>query len=104
MHKALLERKTNEGDDVMFGPPMPNNLRAHERAGSRVIAHVRRYVRPAWLHLALRPFSRFGVGRAAHLVPFTESDRHVDAIFERTVVPSHVIAVRDAAFFRWRFA
>lgn len=104
MHKALLERMKDEGVDVMFGPPMPNNLRALERAGSHVIAHVRRYVRPAWLHTALRPLSRFSLSRPARLEPITEGDRHVEAIFERTVDPSHVIAVRDAAFFKWRFA
>ncbi len=104
MHKALLERMKDEGVDVMFGPPVPNNLRALERAGSHVIANVRRYVRPAWLHTVLRPLSRFGVGRTARLDPVTDADRHVEAIFERTVDPAHVIAVRDAAFFKWRFA
>jgi len=103
MHKALLERMKNEGVDVMFGPPMPNNLRALERAGSRIVAHVRRYVRPAWLHTALRPLSHLRFGRTARLEPITEGDRHVEAIFERTVDPAHVIAVRDAAFFKWRF-
>ncbi len=104
MHAALLERMKSEGVDVMFGPPVPNNLRALERAGSVVVAHVRRYVRPAWLHTALRPLSRLRVGRDARLDPITDAARHIEAIFERTADPSYVIAVRDAAFFKWRFA
>lgn len=104
MHKALLERMANEGVDVMFGPPEPNNLRALERAGSQVITQVRRYVRPGWVHAALRPLSRLRGGGSARLEPIADSQRHVDMIFERTVDPTHVIAVRDAAFYRWRYA
>jgi len=103
MHQALLERMKNEGVDVMFGPPVPHNLRALERVGSRVITHVRRYVRPAFLHDVLRPVSWFGAGRTARLDPVAQRDRRIDAIFDRTVNASHVLAVRDATFFTWRY-
>ncbi|MBK9262255.1 MAG: GNAT family N-acetyltransferase [Polyangiaceae bacterium] len=103
MHQALLERMKSEGVDVMFGPPEPHNLRALERAGSRVITHVRRYVRPALLHDVLRPVSWFAAGRGTRLDPVTQRDRRVDAIFERAVNAFHVVAVRDATFFHWRY-
>jgi GNAT superfamily N-acetyltransferase len=103
MHKALHERMKDEGVDVMFGPPVANNLRALERAGSRVITNVCRYVRPGWVHAALRPFTRLRLGRAVRLEPLAEYERQAEAIFERTIDPAHVIAVRDRAFLRWRF-
>jgi GNAT superfamily N-acetyltransferase len=104
MHRALYERMKNEGVEVMFGPPVPNNLKALERAGSRVISNVCRYVRPGWVHAALRPFGRSNAGRSLRLQPFAEDERQAEVIFERMVQPTQVMAVRDAAFFRWRFA
>lgn len=103
MHKALHDRMKNEGVDVMFGPPEPLNLRALERAGSRIVTHVRRYVRPSWLHAVAGPLSRIGRLRSVRLDPITEDDRRLDALFERTVDPSHVVAVRDAEFFKWKY-
>jgi GNAT superfamily N-acetyltransferase len=104
MHEALLERMRNEGVDLMFGPPELRNLRALERVGSRVITYVRRYVRPAPLHDVLRPVSWFAAGRHTRLEPITDRDRRIDAIFERAVDSSHVMPIRDATFFTWRFA
>ena len=104
MHKALLERMENEGIAVMFGPPVATNLRALERAGSRVVTHVRRYVRPGWVHVALRELSRLRGGRSVRLDPVVDHSRNVDRIFERTRDPRYVLAVRDAAYCRWRFA
>jgi hypothetical protein len=79
-------------------------LKALERAGSRVISNVCRYVRPGWVHAALRPFGRSNAGRSLRLQPFAEDERQAEVIFERMVQPTQVMAVRDAAFFRWRFA
>lgn len=104
MHKALHELMKKEGVEVMFGPPVPNNLRALERAGSRVITNVCRYVRPGWVHAALRPFSRLHAGRSTRLEPLAENERLAEVVFEQAVEPTQVIAVRDAAYFRWRFA
>ncbi len=103
MHQALLERMHNEGVDVMFGPPEANNLRALERAGSRVITTARRYVRPGWVHAALRPLSRLRSHHDVRLEPIDKEDRRVDTLFDRSMDPSLVAVVRDAAFFRWRY-
>lgn len=103
MHKALHERMRKEGVEVMFGPPVPNNLRALERAGSRVITNVCRYVRPGWVHAALRPFTRLRTSRSVRLEALEGNERHAEAVFEQALDPMQVIAVRDAAFFRWRF-
>lgn len=103
MHQALLEFMHEEGIDVMFGPPEADNLRALERAGSRAITTVRRYVRPGWVHAALRPLARLRSPRAMRLEPIEKDDRRVDAVFERSLEPALVAVVRDASFFRWRY-
>ncbi len=103
MHRALLHRMRNEGIEVMFGPPEQHNLRALEHAGSRVVTHVRRYVRPSIVHDVLRPMSWLGHGRGTRLDPLAKRDPRVDAIFERSVDSSLIIPVRDAAFYSWRF-
>ncbi|HRI66597.1 MAG TPA: hypothetical protein PK156_20250, partial [Polyangium sp.] len=104
MHKALLDRMANEGVDVMFGPPVATNLRALERAGSRVITHVRRYVRPGWVHVALHQLSRLRAAGSVRLEPLEDHRRDIDLIFERSVDPEHIIAMRDAAYCQWRFS
>jgi len=103
MHKALHARQTAEGVELMFGPPEPPKIPPHPRAGSRIITHVRRYVRPAWLHAFAGPLSRMGRLRRVRLESIAEGDRRLDAIFERALDPAHVTAVRDAAYFKWKY-
>ncbi|HVK68820.1 MAG TPA: GNAT family N-acetyltransferase [Polyangium sp.] len=102
MHRASLECMRAEGVEIMFGPPEPHNLRALERAGARVVCHVRRFSRPRVLQSLLGPLGRFVVP-GARLVPIEGRDRRVDQIFERAVDGTVVTPVRDAAHYAWRF-
>lgn len=102
MHRASLEEMRKEGVEVMFGPPEPHNLRALERAGARVVCHVRRYARPRILQSLLGPLGRL-FSRGARLAPIEGHDRRVDQIFERAIDDTVVTPVRDAAHYAWRF-
>lgn len=103
MHKAALETMREVGVEIMFGPPEPHNLRALERAGARVVAHVRRYVRPRLLQSLLGPLGRLA-SRGGRLDPIEGRDSRVDTIFDRAVDNAVVTPVRDAAHYAWRFA
>ncbi|MRG94113.1 GNAT family N-acetyltransferase [Polyangium spumosum] len=102
MHRASLEEMRKAGVEVMFGPPEPHNLRALERAGARVVCHVRRYARPRILQGLLGPLARL-VTRGARLAPIEGRDGRVDRIFERAIDDTVVTPVRDAAYYAWRF-
>ncbi|MDI3287641.1 GNAT family N-acetyltransferase [Polyangium sp. 15x6] len=102
MHRASLEMMRAEGVEVMFGPPEPHNLRALERAGARIVCHVRRFARPRLLQSILGPLGRLAA-RGARLVPIEGRDARVDRIFERAVDDTVVTPVRDAAHYAWRF-
>jgi len=99
LHRASLRAMQEEGIEAMFGPPEPYNLRALERAGARIVTHVRRYARPKLVQNLLRPFAR----RTVHLEAITGHDKRVDEVFSRVADDRLVIPVRDAAFYAWRF-
>ncbi|MDI1447327.1 GNAT family N-acetyltransferase [Polyangium sp. 6x1] len=102
MHCATLERMRDDGIEIMYGPPEPHNLRALERAGARVVCHVRRFSRPRVLQSLLGPLGRL-VARGARLAPIEGRDARVDQVFERAVDDTVVTPVRDAVHYAWRF-
>jgi RimJ/RimL family protein N-acetyltransferase len=104
MHRAVASYMRDEGVELMFGPPEPYNLRALERAGARVVTHVRRYARPHAVHGLLRRFSRLGSRNAVRLAPIEGCDKRVEEVWERSVDKTMVAPVRDAAHYAWRFA
>jgi len=104
LHRACLAAMREEGIDAMFGPPERYNLRALERAGAHIVTHVCRYVRPRLVQSVLGPLSRLGrSARGARLDPITGHDNLVDEIFSRVADDEHVMPMRDAAFYAWRF-
>ena len=102
LHAACLEAmRSGSADEVefMYGGPVPNNLKALERAGSRVISSLCRHVRPRVLHRFTRRLDR---GRIT-LDPLVSSDRRVAEVFERCSGSAAILPVRDPAHYEWRF-
>lgn len=111
LHEASRRAMTEHGIRCMYGAPGPMNVTPLKHGGSREIGAVARWMRPlrgralmrrpamdALVALLLRP--RFG---AAHLEPMRRDDRRVDAIWAASRDDLRLAAVRDAAFYTWRF-
>lgn len=117
LHDASRQAMTEHQIGCMYGAPGAMNLTPLKHGGSREVGAVGRYVRPlrgaasprlAWLgpvervvHAALRT-----LGDAAHLgelVPMTPHDPRVDEVWARARASLRLAAVRDAAFYTWRF-
>jgi RimJ/RimL family protein N-acetyltransferase len=103
IHRAALAAMREGGIALMFGPPEPYNLRALERAGARVVTHVRRYARPRPVHGLLRRLSCFGALSTVRLSPIEGYDRRVEQVWEASIDGAMVAPVRDAAHYAWRF-
>ena len=93
----------------MYGAPGAMNLTPLKHGGSRELGAVTRWARPlrgAALNLdvvdglvatVLKP------GRTARLEPMEPMDERVDAIWNEAKHELRLTAVRDAAFYTWRF-
>ena len=93
----------------MYGAPGAMNLTPLKHGGSREVGTVTRWARPlrgaalgigsldAVVAAALKP------RRTARLVPMEPMDARVDAVWEAAKHDLRLAAVRDAAFYTWRF-
>lgn len=101
MHEASVGAMREEGLGFMFGPPEPANLRALQRAGSRVVTRVRQLVRPALLH----PLSRL-IGRSTSRLEPIETVRPADLLdfVESAGEDYRILPERDVAHYAWRYA
>jgi hypothetical protein len=110
LHRACLatmrgahDRGDPEAVEFMFGAPLPENLGALERAGTRTISSLRRYARPRPVDRVLRVLGRLGRRRPARLVDLSGLDRRVAEIWERACMSAGVMPVRDPSHYAWRF-
>ena len=90
----------------MYGSPGAMNLTPLKHGGSRELGLVARYVRP----LRVGPsFVGSLVARVTRprntgtLEPMTERDPRVDAVWTEAKRDLRLAAIRDAAFYQWRF-
>jgi hypothetical protein len=111
MHDASRQAMTAHGIGCMYGAPGAMNLTPLKHGGSRELGHVSRWARPLGgrvlgvrakvldraLGAVLRP--RF----TADLDPIAPRDPRVDAVWAGARPALRLAAVRDAAFYTWRF-
>jgi hypothetical protein len=86
------------GIGCMYGAPGAMNLTPLKHGGSRQVGHVARWARPLALDRLVRR-----IRRAPELSPMTRDDARVDAIWRAAAPSLPLAAVRDAAFYTWRF-
>ena len=111
LHEASRRAMREHGIRCMYGAPGPMNVTPLKHGGSREIGAVARWMRPlsgralirrpgvdALVALLLRP--RGGLGT---LDPIRRDDPRVDAIWRAARGDLRLAAVRDAAFYTWRF-
>jgi hypothetical protein len=85
----------------MYGAPGSMNLTPLKHGGSREVGHVARWVRPLRaagpLARVLRPRTR------VRLQPAVDLDERIDAVWTAAKSELRLAAIRDAAFYTWRF-
>ncbi len=90
----------------MYGAPGAMNLTPLKHGGSRELGQVARYVRPLQVGPSIigRVVARLTRPRnAPTLEPMTEDDPRVDAVWMEAKRDLRLAAIRDAAFYEWRF-
>jgi GNAT superfamily N-acetyltransferase len=109
LHHASRNSMEAQRISCMYGAPGAMNVTPLKRGGSREIGHVARWVRPIrasafGLHAPLlrRLAMACPIGAAA-LEPMQRGDRRVDAVWAEARRGLRLAAVRDAAFYTWRF-
>ncbi len=109
LHEASRHAMPGLGIGCMYGAPGAMNLTPLKHGGSREVGHVSRWVRPlraAALGLRLPLVGALRVGTAfsaATLEPMAPDDPRVDAVWAEARPGLQLAAVRDAAFYGWRF-
>ena len=111
MHDASRAAMPAHGIGCMYGAPGAMNVTPLKHGGSRELGHVSRWARPLggralgvrWAFLdrafaaALRP------RLTAELDPLVPLDPRADAVWAEARRELRLAAVRDAAFYTWRF-
>jgi hypothetical protein len=111
MHDASRLAMPAHGIGCMYGAPGAMNVTPLKHGGSRELGHVSRWARPLGgralgvrstlldraIAGALRP------RRTAELDPIGPHDPRVDAVWAEARRELRLAAVRDAAFYTWRF-
>ncbi|MEO6772730.1 MAG: GNAT family N-acetyltransferase [Kofleriaceae bacterium] len=111
LHDASRQAMTELGIGCMYGAPGAMNLTPLKRGGSREIGQVARWVRPLCgsaigidqplldriVRVILRP--RF----VPSLAPMVPNDPRVDAVWRKAAPAIRLGAIRDSAFYTWRF-
>ncbi|HSS00627.1 MAG TPA: GNAT family N-acetyltransferase [Kofleriaceae bacterium] len=109
LHEASRTAMAASGIGCMYGAPGAMNLSPLKHGGSREIGHVARWVRPLRMAaLGLRaPLVRAlpigTLGCAANLEPMVRGDERVDEVWAQARRELRLAAVRDSAFYAWRF-
>lgn len=111
LHDASRRDMPAHGIGCMYGAPTAMNLTPLKHGGSRELGHVSRWarplggralgVRPALLDRALAAALR--PRRVAELEPAAPRDPRIDAVWAEARRELRLAAVRDAAFYTWRF-
>jgi len=110
LHEASRTAMPGLGIGCMYGAPGAMNLTPLKHGGSREVGQVARWVRPLraaglgvrmpWLGGV--PLGGPAVG-AASLEPMAPRDPRVDQVWQEARRELRLAAVRDAAFYTWRF-
>lgn len=111
LHDAARDGMAAAGIGCMYGAPGAMNVTPLKHAGSREIGHVARWARPlrgAAIGLGRAPLDQL-VRRvlrprfAPRLEPMVRSDQRIDEVWRAFAPTVALAAVRDAAFYTWRF-
>ena len=106
LHDASRRDMEKHSIGCMYGAPGAMNLTPLKHGGSREVGQVTRFVRPVRVGPALVGELTSRVGRprfAATLHPMTSHDPRVDTVWSAAKQDLRLAAVRDAAFYSWRF-
>jgi GNAT superfamily N-acetyltransferase len=109
LHYASRNAMGAQRISCMYGAPGAMNVTPLKHGGSREVGHVARWVRPvraAALGLDVPLLGRLRVARplcAAALEPMLPGDPRVDRVWAEARDDLRLAAVRDAAFYTWRF-
>lgn len=109
LHYASRNAMVEQRIGCMYGAPGAMNVTPLKHGGSREVGHVARWVRPvraAALGVTVPLLGRLRVGRplcAAALEPMVPGDPRVDRVWDEARHDLRLAAVRDAAFYSWRF-
>jgi hypothetical protein len=122
LHRASLSALNEGGVEFMYGPPRPNNLEALVKAGSRVVAVFRRWVRfldgrallraatgrplaplSPLVGAALRALDHAAPGQTLTLEPLSAFGAEFDRLFAEAAPGHAVVCVRDRAYLEWRY-
>jgi GNAT superfamily N-acetyltransferase len=110
LHEAARRDMHRNDIGCMYGAPGAMNVTPLKHGGSREVGHVARWVRPIrGAALGFKgPLDRIlrGVLRprfVPYLDPMRRGDTRVDAIWDEARTDIRLGAVRDAAFYTWRF-
>ena len=106
MHDASRRDMEKHRIGCMYGAPGAMNLTPLKHGGSREVGHVTRFVRPVRVgkSLAGELFARATRPRfSAELSPVVHGDARVDHVWQAAREDLRLAAVRDAAFYAWRF-
>ena len=106
MHDASRRGMTAHSIGCMYGAPGAMNVTPLKHGGSREMGHVARYVRPLRIGPSLVGELLARATRpplAPKLEPMQPHDRRVDAVWIEARKNLRLAAVRDAAFYTWRF-
>lgn len=98
LHDASRQGMPAHSIGCMYGAPGAMNVTPLKHGGSRELGAVARFVRP----LRLGPL-RLGAPFAAQLEPMAPRDPRVDDVWREARRDLRLAAVRDAAFYQWRF-
>ncbi len=112
MHEAARADMNRNRIGCMYGAPGAMNVTPLKHGGSREIGHVTRWARPLGgaalgvssqpLDRVLRTVMRPRMGTPT-LEPMSRADSRVDEIWAAFAPTVPLTAVRDAAFYSWRF-
>ena len=111
LHETSRRAMVRHGIGCMYGAPGAMNVTPLKHGGSREVGTVSRWVRPlrgAAVGLHLAPLDQLvrGVLRprfTPHLEPMIRDDARLDEVWRLARADLRLAAVRDAAFYTWRF-
>ncbi len=109
LHQASREAMPRHGIACMYGAPGAMNVTPLKRGGSTEVGDVARWVRPlraSALGVPGRRLGRLTLAKPRHtaeLEPMRRLDPRVDEVWSAARSELRLAAVRDAAFYTWRF-